>query len=169
MKVSIIAAISADGYIARESDELANWTSKEDKQLFVSLTKEAGVMIMGATTFQTIGKALPGRKTIIYSNRAEKFSGIEGDIQVTNAAPDTLLRQLKDEGYDSVMICGGAQIYDLFLRAKLVTDLYITIEPILFGSGVPFSSNGTQYKLALKSTKQLNDNTILLHYKTLAT
>ena len=44
MTTFLIAAITADGFIARHSRHLADWTSKEDKQFFTQKTKEAGVV-----------------------------------------------------------------------------------------------------------------------------
>jgi dihydrofolate reductase len=162
MKVFIIAALTADGFIGRDAGHLADWTSPEDKKLFVSLTKQAGTMVMGARTFATIGKALPGRKTIVYTSKPEAFS-VEG-VEATNEAPEVLLRRLAGEGIEQVAICGGASIYGLFMRAGLVDELYLTIEPVLFGAGITLFDAPTQTKLHLLESRPLNDNTVLLHY-----
>lgn len=166
MKVSIIAALTADGFIGRTSDHLADWTSKEDKQLFISLTKEAGVMIMGSRTYDTIGRPLPGRKTVIYTNHPEKYT--DPALVATNDSPQSVLDALQKDGYNNVAICGGAQIYDLFLQAGVVTDLHLTIAPLLFGSGVPLFKKETAAKMSLQSHKLLDENSLALHYKILA-
>jgi dihydrofolate reductase len=68
MNVFIIAAISADGLIAKDSDEKSTaWTSKADKKFFSERTKKAGVVVMGRKTFDTIGKPLSERLNIVYS------------------------------------------------------------------------------------------------------
>lgn len=163
MKVFLIAAISTDGFIGQDSQHTADWTSKADKKLFVELTKQSGVMVMGSNTFKTIGRALPGRKTIIYSTKPKQFSNIE-DVEATSMPPADLIKKLAADGYDSVAICGGAQIYGLFLKEKLITDIYLTVEPVLFGSGVPLSLGADLTKLELVETKSLNQDSILLHY-----
>ena len=53
-------AITADGKIAKSSDHFPDWTSKEDKKMFVEVTKEHGVVIMGDKTFFTFPKPLAG-------------------------------------------------------------------------------------------------------------
>lgn len=159
MKVFIIAAVSVDGFIARHTDELANWTSKEDKKLFVTLTKRAGVMVMGGTTYRTIGQPLPGRRNIVYSRQAINTEGVE----VTQETPEALIARLKAEGYNEVAICGGRSIYSMFLDAGLVDELYLTVEPVLFGTGIPLSD--TAANLHLLDSEQLNENTLLLHYE----
>lgn len=165
MTVFIIAALSVDGMIGLTKDHHADWTSKEDKQLFVKLTKEAGVMVMGANTFKTLGRGLPGRKTIVYSYDSSVTDGAEGDVEWTDQPPQELLERLAKDGYESVAICGGAQIYSTFLAADLVDELYLTIEPVIFGEGISFASNVPQQKLNLLESRQLNDDTVLLHYK----
>ncbi len=64
MEVILLMAMTLDGKIARTRSELVNWTGKKDKQYFVKVTRNAGVVIMGSKTFDTIGYPLPGRKIL---------------------------------------------------------------------------------------------------------
>lgn len=161
MKVFIIAAMSADGFIARSTTELANWTSKEDKKVFVRLTKRAGVMVMGATTFATIGKALPGRRNIVYTRQQLD----KDDIEATAEPPTELIERLAKEGLQEVAICGGRTIYDMFMQANLVDEIYLTLEPEIFGSGITLFASVTHKKLKLLESQKLNEDTLLLHYE----
>lgn len=163
MKVSLVAAVTQDGFIARSHDELANWSSGVDKKFFVQITKEAGVMIMGSTTYDTIGRPLPGRKTVIYTSQPGKYKGV--DVMTTRAKPATLLKRLAAEGYEHVTICGGSVIYNMFMQAGLVTDLYITIEPVTFGEGIPLFAPETHLSLKLIDTQQLTPEVALMHYR----
>jgi dihydrofolate reductase len=161
MKVFLVAAMSADGFISQRTDQLVTWSSKEDKKIFVELTKRAGVMVMGSTTYKTIGRPLPGRRTIVYSRSLEPMEGLE----VTQEEPADLIARLDDEGFDEVAICGGRSIYDLFIQSGLVDEIYLTVEPILFGSGVSLLELATEVSLSLIESVQLNNDTILLHYE----
>jgi len=167
MKVSLLAAISADGRIAESSDQLADWTSKEDKRFFVSKTKEAGVLIMGRKTYETIGRPLPGRLNVIMTRDTSGFQDIEGVLRSTSDAPKQILDQLASEGFEEVVIAGGAQIYSIFAREGLLTDLYLTIEPVLFGAGVSLVDNVPAMKLHLESMDRLGEEAVLLHYTVL--
>jgi len=160
MRVSIIAAVSADGFIAREHNELANWSSKEDKKLFVELTKRAGVMVMGGVTYRTIGRALPGRRNIVYSRTVINQEGIE----TTQEEPSALVWRLQKEGFSELAVCGGAAIYDMFLRAGVVTDVYLTIEPVFFGTGISLFKTPCDVRLTLAECKQLTPDVTLFHY-----
>jgi dihydrofolate reductase len=162
MKVFIVAALTADGFIGRDSGHTADWTGTEDKKVFVRLTKEAGTMIMGSRTFATIGRALPGRRTIVYTSKPEQITA-EG-VETTNQEPKKLLARLERGGVNAVAICGGASIYALFMQAGVVDELYLTYVPVLFGTGVPLFSQELNASLELAEETKLADGSVLLHY-----
>ncbi len=161
MKTFLIAAITADGFIAKNSAHMPSWTSKEDKKFFVERTKQAGVVIMGSKTFEVMGRPLKDRLNIVYSRDPnKKYEGAE----VTNKPPAELLRDLEARGFHEAAICGGSNIYTMFLKAGLLDTLYITIEPLLFGSGVTILNEPVEAHLKLVSSKMLSDNVVLLEY-----
>lgn len=160
MKVFLIAAISVDGYIGPDHTHTSlEWTSKEDTKLFVHLTKEAGVVVMGGSTYRTIGKPLKGRRNIVYSHSSIEQEGVE----VTQEDPKELVARLAGEGHAQLAVCGGQSIYDMFLQAGIVDELYLTVEPIIFGKGLPLTS--ARMPLELIRSENLNPNTLLLHYR----
>lgn len=163
-KTVLIAAITVDGFIGRTADHLADWTGGADKKLFVEVTKAAGIMVMGSKTFATIGRALPGRKTIVYTSRPEAIS-VEG-VETTGETPQALVDRLKQEGAAGLAVCGGASIYGQFMAAGVVDELYITVAPQLFGAGIPLFGKELGIKLELIEYRLLDENTILLHYRT---
>lgn len=165
MNVLLLAAISVDGRIAKAADQLADWTSKEDKRFFVSKTKEAGVLIMGRKTYETIGRPLPNRLNVIMTREADESMNVPGELEYTSKSPRELVEDLKDRGYESVVIGGGASVYSTFLREGLVTDVFLTVESLLFGSGVPIIDGVDQIQLDLQSVEQIGPQSILLHYK----
>lgn len=166
MEVFIIAAVTANGMIAEKTDQSSlDWTSKEDLRFFVEKTKEAGVMIMGSTTYKTIGKPLPGRLTIVMTRDTTGKEDIEGQLKYTSDTPQEILAELKVKGFQKVPITGGAQIYSLFLDSGLVTDLYLTVEPVLFGEGIPLAEGMDRVDLELVETKPMGDHATMSHYK----
>lgn len=162
MKTFIIAAVSADGFIGRDSRHTADWTGKEDKKIFVQLTRDAGVVIMGSNTFRTIGRALPGRRTIVLTHDPKSLA-IPG-IESTSETPADLLARLKKENCHAVAICGGASVYNAFMQAGLVDELYLTVVPRLFGNGQPLFGGSLDIPLQLLESTSLPDGAVLLHY-----
>lgn len=161
IKVFLIVALSTDGYIAKDVSEPSTaWTSLADKKHFTEITKKAGVVVMGAKTFKTIGKALPERRTIVYSE--EKIN--VPNIEITSLPPIELIAKLEKEGARELAICGGATIYTMFMKSKVVDSLYITIEPTIFGSGMKLFTEPITQNLSLVST-ETKDSSVFLEYK----
>ncbi|MBU6427075.1 dihydrofolate reductase family protein [Patescibacteria group bacterium] len=161
LKTFIVAALSADGYIARDERHPAFWTSKEDKKRFVKLTRRAGVVVMGANTFTTIARPLKERVNIVYS-RSRSFEGAE----MTQDSPLDLLAKLEARGFKEAAICGGSHIYTMFMKADVVDRLYLTVEPIIFGAGIRlFNEPLDNYHLELLSLNKAGNGAILLEYK----
>lgn len=170
----LIAALTADGFIGRDSTHLSTrWTSKEDAKFFRTKSKEAGVIIMGRKTYDTMGKPLPGRINVVYTRQApagqatlENATELEpGQLYYTSLAPAQVIEKLAQLGQTQLAVSGGASVYRQFLQAGVVDELFLTIEPVLFGEGVRLLDQSTQLALQLREVIQLSNQTIVLHYQ----
>jgi len=179
-QVFLIAAISLDGFIAQDKTQSAvEWTSAEDNQFFHQKTKEAGVVIMGSSTYKTISsKYLPlsQRLNIVYSSsltdQLVSQLGIDpqkiasNTLRTTSQSPNELIDQLAKEGHQQIAICGGSSIYTQFMQAGLVQKMYLTVEPVIFGEGVKLFNQPVKNKFTLLSSKVLNNQgSLLLEYQ----
>lgn len=163
MTCFIIAALSADGYIARDSSApLTAWTGKADKKRFVTITKQAGVVIMGLNTWKTFGKPLKDRLTIVYS--PERLADMPEGVEITSKSPAELLAELEGRGFKEVAICGGSIIYTMFMKSGLVNKLYLTIEPVIFGDGIRLFKEILDNRLKLENCTQTEEGALLLEY-----
>jgi dihydrofolate reductase len=160
MKVTLIAAITTDGFIGRDALHVSTaWTSKEDKAFFISKTKELGTVVMGSTTYETFNRPFKDRRHIVLS-RTKTYEGVE----TTSESPSELIKRLTQEGVETLALCGGSAIYTTFLEQNYVDKVYLTVEGILFGSGIKLLSKELEIKMKLVSTTTLGENTILLEY-----
>ena len=165
MRVFILAAISADGFIGVDSEHRSlDWRSKADAKFFIETTKQAVYMIMGSTTYHTfrMKRTPPGRRLFVYTSKPESVVG--DGVETTNEDPRELVARLEREGATELAVCGGATINQLFVDAKLATELYLTVEPVLFGTGVPLLRGETNVRLQLLENLPLTESTIVLHY-----
>ncbi len=163
-KTIAIAAVTVDGKIARNSHELVRWTSKEDKEFFRKETARIGVMILGNATYETFPAPLPNRRHIVLTRDAAGKKPIPGQVEFTTATPAEILEKLAQEGAKEVVIAGGSSVYSLFIKEKLLDELWITFEPKLFGEGVNFVSGIGNYSLRLLSYEKLNADSLLCKY-----
>src|SRR6185312_2476108 len=95
-----IAAMSLNRVIGRGNQ--IPWHLPEDFKWFKQLTT-GNVIVMGRKTFESIGRPLPNRETIVVSRNGFAYPG----VRTVADWRDIDIAQEKRE----VFICGGAQIY----------------------------------------------------------
>lgn len=119
--LNLVVAVAENGVVGRDNQLL--WRLKTDLKRFRALTM-GKPMIMGRKTFQSIGKPLPGRETIVLT-RDPGFPA-EG-IHVARSWREALSQgsDLADKmGADAVCVVGGPEIYALALPH--VQRIYLT-------------------------------------------
>lgn len=170
MKIILMMAMTVDGIIAKHTNHNADWTSKADKKAFIAETKNHGVIIMGETTYQAIGRPLPGRLNLILSLTPEKYQDKiqTGLLEFMKGTPEEIVNSLKSRGFQSAILGGGARTNSFFLKAGLVDEILITVEPKIFGVGLNFTE-GEDLDLNLKliESKEIGDNAVQLRYEIL--
>ena len=166
MKVKLLMAMTLDGKIARNSDHFPDWTGPEDKKLFVKLTKEAGVLIMGSRTYDTIGKPLPGRLNVVMTRDSGRETK-EPELLITTKSPEEILTVLESKGFKEVILAGGTQINSLFLSEGLIDEVHVTISPLIFGEGLGLFGEKLTCDLQLQSCETIGDNLVYAIYDVL--
>jgi len=165
IRVVCLMAITLDGKIAKSADHFPDWTEKADKKLFVEMTKKAGVVIFGSRTFDTIGRALPGRRNVVMTRDATRHGTSEdGNLVFSGDSPEELLKKLENDGFSEAILAGGAKINSIFARKKLIDELVVTISPRIFGEGISIFEDGVAMNLKLKSVEKLGRESVVVRY-----
>ena len=112
----MIAAMTANRIIGR--DNKIPWNIPGEQKRFRTLTLGKPV-ILGRKTYESIGKALPGRVNIVVTNNGEYRPP---DCQ-TVISLESALELCRD--YEEVFIGGGEQLYRLALPITAI--IYLTV------------------------------------------
>jgi dihydrofolate reductase len=107
-----------------------------------------------------------GRRRIVMTRDPAVFveDAQPGRIEFTAEPPTTLASRLRMEGVEQCALLGGGVVNGLFLSAGLVDELWITIEPLLFGQGRPIADSRIDVRMALGEVTRLDRDTLLLKY-----
>ncbi len=116
MIISIIVAVAKNGVIGKSSAGLL-WHLPADLKHFKEITTGKPV-VMGRTTYETIGKPLPNRKNIVLT-RDPDFSA--PGVVVAHSLEEAI-EKAKDG--EEIMIIGGRTVYQQFL--PLTNRMYVT-------------------------------------------
>lgn len=92
------------------------WHLPEDFAWFKKITT-GHVLLMGRKTFESIGRPLPGRQTIVLTRNPQTIPGV---LTISALAQLDLSAESRN-----VFVCGGAQVYQRTLSC--CSDLYLTL------------------------------------------
>jgi dihydrofolate reductase len=91
-------------------------------------------------------------------------TGVPNSVHLLHATPEDVVRRTAEAGHRHLHIDGGRTI-QAFLRAGLITELTITVIPILIGSGIKlFGDLQADTDLRLLSSKAFPFGFIQSHY-----
>jgi dihydrofolate reductase len=128
------------------------WSLPEDFKWFKQMTT-GHVIAMGRKTFESIGRPLPNRTTVVLSRSRFEHPGVQ-TLQALDQLPAIA-------GDRQVFICGGAQIYAQAL--PLCSDLFLTIVKREVEGDTFFPAFEDQFELADEIRDGLDFK--ILHYR----
>jgi len=160
-----LAVTDIRGTIAIKETDRTEWGSSEDKKLFRNITTDSGVVVMGRKTYESIGRNLPERVNVVISSRSSLSCGSPDFI--LNKSAREVVDFLEKRGYKDICVIGGQSVFSQFVNSGLVTDIYLTIEPIILPSQFNlFEKIDKLYELKLENVRLINDKgSIHIHYR----
>lgn len=121
-RVICVAAVARNGVIGAGPD--IPWKVPGEQRLFKELTW-GHVLVMGRTTYESIGRPLPGRTTIVLT-RDRAYDPGHPEVVVAHSLEQALMRAAVHEG--EIIIAGGAQVYAAAL--PLASEQILSIIPL---------------------------------------
>lgn len=115
--LSIIVAKAKNNIIGKDNKLL--WKLPADLQRFKELTT-GHIIIMGRKTFESLGRVLPNRKHIVFTQNPD-FKVNDENVQVVHSMLEI---QEYIESEEECFVIGGAMIYNLLM--PYVNKMYIT-------------------------------------------
>lgn len=165
MKVILYLSVTANGLIAKENDD-TSWVSPTEWKSFSNMVQKVGNMVIGRRTyevmcrnkeFEKLGKV----KVVVVSKTLKTNKKI-----TTVKSPWEALAYLQQQDFSTALVCGGAQLNSSFMKEKLITEIYLDIEPIILGKGIQlFADTEFEAKLKLIGIKKLSKDEVQLQYK----
>lgn len=174
MHIILAIVTSVDGKSTRGDQSPKDWASQEDQKYFSSLLKKYNLIVIGKNTYfinKSTIKPSRDKLRIVLTRSPKNFVSdtIPGQLEFTDESPRELVLRLEKSAYKEMLLVSGPSLNTAFFKEKLVNELWLTIEPKIFGAGkglvdqIPLDVN-----LKLKFIKKLNNQgTLLLKYDVL--
>lgn len=178
MTLIMYAAVSIDGIAALDSKTgIERYGSPEDREFFLAGAKSCQAVIMGKNTgsFRVFGVpnfVLTHDPDLLQAHnpagaaasQAQDARGVERVYLC--GQPQEICAKLEARGIQKAALLGGPSTNLQFLRAGLVDEIYLTVEPVTIGRGIRFLNEPLESRWILADSQVLNERgTIVLHYK----
>lgn len=183
-KLILIAHISLDGFVAGPQGELDGFERGEENLEYVcKLTEEADSAMFGRVSYELLESFWPGAKDlpnatkaeILYStwyNNANKIiisktmfgKGLKNTDVIGKNISDEITQIKKQKGKD-ILIFGSPSVSQSLLQMDLIDNLWIFINPVIFGTGIPLFGGVNIYsRLKLINSREFSNGEVALHY-----
>lgn len=163
---------SIDGKFTRgDESDIHLWSSKEDNDHFIRLRDAYSLIVMGSGTYETIRETLQlseNKLRVVLTENPHRYAKerVENQLEFSSESPEILVERLSKRGYKKTLLVGGSAVAASFFKAHLVNEVYLTIEPKIFGKGTSLRTKKIiNADLKLVSVKKINKKgTLLLRY-----
>lgn len=170
MHVTFAAVVSLDGKITRgDEPNVHAWSSAEDWQHFVQLRDQHDSLVMDRLSYEAVRpQPSPNLLRIVLTHHPERYADqtVPGQLEFMAATPTEVIAVLQKQSRTRLLVAGGSTVGSSFFSAGLVDEVYLTMEPYMFGAGKPLlAPELLTIRLHLEDIRRLNENgTLLLHY-----
>lgn len=170
-EVVYYVAASLDGYIAT-SDGGVEWLepfeSGPEDYGYSAFYDSVDAVLLGRRTYeQSLGFgewAYPGKPCWVFSGSVA--TSAPDDVTVTDRSPQQVVAELGERGISRAWLVGGGALAASFRNAALITEMIVSVMPVILGSGVPlFASSGPQTRLRLTDSTVYGDGVVQLVYR----
>jgi len=188
-KIAVLEHISLDGFLATRDGGL-EWAQVDDEiwEFVEPVIKACDTAIYGRKTYEMMaaywpsaadspdasphdvehGRWAAGATKLVFSRTlASAPWGTDASATLVRDDPAAALRTIKQQSGGDMVVLGSASIAHALLQHGLVDDLYLTVNPVLLGGGLPMFPNAAQSRmLRLIDSRQFSSGVVGLHYAT---
>ncbi|MEP7143700.1 MAG: dihydrofolate reductase family protein [Ferruginibacter sp.] len=167
MKVVLVFVSTLDGKITKWGNpHVKDWSSQNDQAYYQKIWTDARLVVMGSSTFNAEQFSPSSNHLLVVMTKqfsSYKELNIPGQLEFTGKSPIELTGQFKKEGYETMVVVGGAHIATSFFKEQLIDELWLTIEPKIFGTGGSFViEENLDIDLKLISFEKVNEQGTLI-------
>ncbi|NES86447.1 MAG: dihydrofolate reductase [Moorea sp. SIO2B7] len=163
MKTTYYVASSIDGYIAKEDGDVS-WLeelgiSMEDTG-YDDFYSTVDALIMGRKTYEMIvsfGQWPYGDKPVWVCSSTSLSPTKDCNLQPGNT-PESAYKEAKEKGITHLWCVGGGSLASSLIEAKLLTNVFLSIMPLVLGSGIKLFGNLPFHLMLNKASQKTHES-----------
>ncbi len=166
MKVTLLMAITINGYIAGKDDD-TDWV--KDIEALKETIADFGVIVMGRRTYEECMKysvfPYKGALNLVLTQDKAILSKLQENVLFSDKTPKEIIDLTKEKGFRKLLIVGGGHVNGSFLKDNLIDEINLDIHPMIMANGIHLFESDFPYKnLKFVSSKQINDQILQVKY-----
>lgn len=169
-KLKYYVALTVDGFIAHQDGTFDGFLAEgEHVSDFLASYSWFDTVLMGRKTYQVgldvgVTNPYPALRQFVFSRSLEKSP--DANVTLVSDGIVGLIRDLKKEDGKDIWLCGGSEIAAQLFAEKLIDEIVVKLNPVVFGAGISlFSSRVATTQLELLSHKVYDNGVLLLVYR----
>jgi dihydrofolate reductase len=170
MKVTYYVASSLDGYIAKKDGDVS-WLEKLNISMedagYDEFYSTVDALVMGRKTFEMIvgfGQWPYGDKPVWVCS-SNKITPIDGSNLQAGGTPEEAYKAANEMNIKHLWLVGGGSLASSFLEHNLLTNISLSLMPIILGSGIQlFGDLASPIKIKKESQKPHGSGMVQLEY-----
>jgi dihydrofolate reductase len=174
MQVIGIVAISLDGCITQHDGEGVSFASDADQRYFRQALKSFDCSVFGSGTFRASRDAILRASSddhlrVVLTRQPDRYSEFarQGHLEFRDGDLGAILDELAARGKKRCAMLGGGRWYTECIRQGLMQQLWVTVEPLGFGSGKRLFEGEVSFRFGVQSVEHLSPDTLLIKYEVL--
>ena len=166
-KVILAVAVSLDGYIEGPNGEY-DWCFTDQDYGMADFYKRIDAMFIGRKSYELFsmsGEVMPGFPTVTEYVFSTTLKEVKPGAILINQNVAEAVKRIKNEAGKDIFLFGGASLTSSLLNLSLIDECWISVHPIILGSGKPlFSDIKNRIPLKLIDTKTYSSGLVSLTY-----
>jgi dihydrofolate reductase len=168
-RITYYVAASVDGFIATPDGGvgwLDDFNGTGEDYGYAAFLGSVDALLIGSSTYEQVLTFGPwpyaDLPTWVFSQRAIEPAG--SSVTVTDADPTDVGAELDARGVEHAWLVGGGRLAQSFRARGLITDLIVSVMPVVLGAGVPLFAPGEPTPLELVSSEAFPGGVVQSHY-----
>jgi len=144
MKTILIFVSTLDGKVTKWGESNVKlWSSHQDQDYYKKTLNESRLIVMGSNTFSAGSFPTLNHQLVVMTGHPDTYKNLKhpGQIEFTSESPAKLADRFKNNGYEHMLVVGGPHVATSFLKEQLIDELWLTLEPKIFGTGANFATD----------------------------
>lgn len=167
-----IAVMSLDGCLTRHDEEGTAFASAADRHFFRQALRTFDCALIGGGGYRAARDAIlanvsPHQLRTVLTRTPSRYGADArpGALEFRSDEPMRVVQDLVGRGYARCAVVGGGRLLSACLRERLLDELWITVEAVVFGQGHRLIQGAVDFRFELLGTELLDRNTLLLRYR----